>query len=84
MDNQTVKIEFLCNVTVQDKTGRHFAKGHVVELSQDSARHWLKRNMARIVNASVAPHVEEEVEAEAEPEEVAEEKVNLRGRKRKG
>lgn len=82
-----VKIEFLKSVTVQNNSGRHYDKGCVVELSQDSARHWLKRNVARIVGSHVEPVKEDApvVEAEEEAAESEHEEENSkRGRKRKG
>ena len=39
-------IKFLQDVTVQDKTKRHFPKGCIAEMSPDACRHFVTRKKA--------------------------------------
>ena len=48
-------IKFLEDVTVRDKSGRHYAKGCVVEMAADACRHWVVRKKAEFVTAKKEP-----------------------------
>ena len=48
-------IKFLEDVTVKDKTARHYAKGCVVEMAADACRHWVVRKKAEFVAAEKKP-----------------------------
>ena len=39
-------IKFLQDVTVQDKTRRHYSKGCIVEMADDACRHFVTRKKA--------------------------------------
>lgn len=70
-------IKFIEDVTVQDKAGRHYPKGCVVEMAADACRHFVSRKKAVFmdmpqkakpapaVDAPVADAVEEVAEAVA-------------------
>ena len=64
-------IKFLEDVTVKDKTARHYAKGCVVEMAADACRHWVVRKKAEFVAAEKKPVQEV---AEVVSEEMSEEK----------
>ena len=78
-----MRIKFIENVTVQDKTKRHYAKGCVVEMAADACRHFVIRKKAVFMDA---PKVEKPA-VEAEPveavEEVAEVVAPKKSRKRR-
>jgi len=76
-------IKFLEDVTVQDKTKRHYAKGCVVEMAADACRHWVARKKAEFVAAEKKP-VQKVVEVVSE--EMSEEKseeTETKSKKRK-
>lgn len=63
MPEKTMKIRFTEPRRVLDHNRRVVAKfsaGEVVELSEASARHWLNRNIAKIVGAAAEPEPEDE------------------------
>lgn len=39
-------IEFLEDVTVQDREARHYPKGCIAEMSDDACQHWVSRRKA--------------------------------------
>lgn len=46
------KIRFLETRTVKDGSGFTYQAGQVYEVSEDGARHWLRRNVAVLVDPS--------------------------------
>jgi len=70
-------IKFIEDVTVQDKTKRHYPKGCVIEMAADACRHFVSRKKAvfmdapkkakpaPVVEAPVTDAVEEVAEAVA-------------------
>ena len=44
-------IKFLQDVTVQDKTRRHYPKGCIVEMADDACRHFVTRKKAEFSEA---------------------------------
>ena len=45
-------IKFLQDVTVQDKTRRHYPKGCIVEMADDACRHFVTRKKAEFYTRS--------------------------------
>ena len=79
-------VKFLKEVTAKNSFGAHFNKGCVVELAEDSARHWVTRRAAKYVNAPVADKdAPEKAEAEdkggVEQEAVQEVKKSSKSKK---
>jgi hypothetical protein len=67
-DDKTMKIEFTEPRRVLDHAGKviqKFSAGEVVELSEASARHWLNRNVAKVVGGAAAPEPEPRPEGDA-------------------
>ena len=84
-------IKFLQDVTVQDRTKRHYQKGCIIEMAADACRHFVSRKKAVFVDASkvekpvcevpVPENVEEIIEESVE--EVIETPVSKKSKKRR-
>lgn len=86
-------IKFLQDVTVQDKTKRHYPKGCIIEMAADACRHFVSRKKAVFVDTPVEKSVcevpvvetvEEAIEESVEDvvEESAEEFIENRSTKK--
>jgi len=76
-------IKFITDVTVQDKTKRHYAKGCVVEMAADACRHFVTRKKAVFMDAPKAKKPVVEAPAVEAVEEVAEVVAPKKSRKRR-
>ena len=75
-------IKFLEDVTVQDRSQRHFPKGCVVEMAADACRHFVIRKKAMFCDGPNAPVEKESLSESDRVDEIVEDQADTQ-KKRK-